>query len=306
MSSITTYCPTCGSVLDPAPDPVHGPVCPQCSAASYSVSEEPPRLWGAGTGFLVWLASVALTLGLPIIFAIAYLFVRALQTGQTPSLQTMTQDLSFVLVMVGSTLPAHLLILWICWLVVTSRGRRPFWRTLGWEWYPQFKWVHAVGLALLMLGVSFVFQKLLPHGETDFEKVLKLGYSVRVMIAVLAVVTAPLVEEIVYRGVLYGGIERAYGKGAAVVVATFLFAFVHIPQYLASAAALASILSLSLVLTLLRAWTGKLLPCVATHLVYNAIQAAVLLVPENAINNQPDQAALTLIWRIFEFGGISP
>jgi hypothetical protein len=255
----------------------------------------------------VWLASVALTLGLPIIFAIAYLVVRTLQTGQTPSLQTMTQDLSFVMVTVGSTLPAHLLILWICWLVVTSRGRRPFWRTLGWDWHTQFKWVHAVGLAFLMLGVAIVFDRLLPSRETDFVKLLRLGYSVRVMIAVLAVVTAPLVEEIVYRGVLYGGFESSYGKSAAVVVATFLFALVHAQQYWGSVAALASILSLSLVLTLLRAWTGKLLPCVATHLVYNAVQAAyLLLAPEKAINNQPDQAALMLIWRIFEFGGISP
>ncbi|HEV2665774.1 MAG TPA: type II CAAX endopeptidase family protein, partial [Blastocatellia bacterium] len=291
------------SALDPVPDAV----CQQCSAASYSVSEPQPRLWGAGTGILVWIASVALTIGLPIVFGVAYLIVKAFQTGQTPSLHTLTQELAFILVTVGSTIPAHLLILSICWLVVTSRGRRPFLRTLGWEWYPQFKWVHAVGLAFLMFGLMIVFQKLLPHRETDFEKILRLGYSVRVMIAILAVVTAPLVEEVVYRGVLYGGIEWAHGKVAAIVAVTFLFALVHAQQYWGSVASLAAILSLSLVLTLLRAWTGKLLPCVATHLVYNAIQAAILLMaPEEMINTQPDQAALTPVLQIFGLGGISP
>jgi hypothetical protein len=255
----------------------------------------------------VWIASVALTIGLPIFFGVAYLAVRMLRTGQSPSLQSLTNDLAFVLVTVGSTLPAHLLILSICWLVVTSRGRRPFLRTLGWEWYPQFKWVHAVGLAFLMNGLAFVFQNLLPHRETDLEKVLKLGYSVRVMIAILAVVTAPLVEEIVYRGVLYGGIERSQGRGAAVVGVTFLFALVHAQQYWGSVASLAAIFLLSLVLTLLRAWTGKLLPCVATHLVYNGIQAAVLLLaPEQALNDQPDQTALTLVCQILGLGVISP
>src|SRR5262245_10718173 len=303
MSSITAYCPTCGSALDPVPDAV----CQQCSAASYSVSAPQPRLWGAGTGLLVWIASVALTIGMPVVFAAFYLIVRALQTGQPTSLRALPQDLGFILVTVGSTLPAHLLILWICWFVVTSRGRRPFLRTLGWEWYPQFKWVHAVGLAFLMFGLMIVFQKLLPHRETDFEKILRLGYSVRVMIAILAVVTAPLVEEVVYRGVLYGGIERAHGKVAAIVAVTFLFAVVHAQQYWGSVASLAAILSLSLVLTLLRAWTGKLLPCVATHLVYNAIQAAILLMaPEEMISTQPDQAALTLVWQILGLGGISP
>ncbi|HZF40063.1 MAG TPA: CPBP family intramembrane glutamic endopeptidase [Blastocatellia bacterium] len=310
MSSIITYCPTCGLVLDPAPDPAHGGVCPQCSPVPlvpHSVSEEQAPLWGVGTGFFVWIASVALTIGLPIVFAVAYVVVRMLQTGQPPSLPTMMEDRGFILVTVGSTLPAHLLILLICWLVVTSRGRRPFWRTLGWEWYPQFKWVHAVGLAFLMLGVAIVFQKLLPHRETDFEKILMRGYSVRVMIAVLAVMTAPLVEEIVYRGVLYGGIERAHGKSAAVVVATFLFALVHVQQYWGSVATLATIFLLSLVLTMLRAWTGKLLPCVATHLVFNGIQAAgLLLTPDKAINSQPDQAALMLIWRILGLEGMGP
>src|SRR5262249_35184389 len=155
-----------------------------------------------------------------------------------------------------------------------------------------------------MLGVAIVFQRYLPHRETDLEKVLMRGYSVRVMIAVLAVATAPLVEEIVYRGVLYGGIERAHGRSAAIVVATLLFALGHFQQYWGSVASMATIFLLSLVLTTLRAWTGKLLPCVATHLVYNAIQAAILLLaPDEAINSQPDQAALTIIWRILVLGG---
>ncbi|MBO0863268.1 MAG: CPBP family intramembrane metalloprotease [Chloracidobacterium sp.] len=209
----------------------------------------------------------------------------------------MTEDMGFILVTVGSTLPAHLLILLICWLVVTWRGRRSFWRTLGWEWFPQFKWVHAVGLALLMFGVALVLQKLLPHHETDLEKLLLRGYPVRLMIAFLAVVTAPLVEEVVYRGVLYGGIEKTFGKRAAILVVTLLFAGVHVQQYWGSVASLATIFLLSFVLTTLRAWTGKLLPCVATHLVFNGIQAAILLLaPDEAVMSQPDRAALMIIW----------
>ena len=105
-----------------------------------------------------------------------------------------------------------------------------------------------------------------------------MGMAIRIMVAALAVVTAPLIEEIVYRGMIYSSVEGLMGKSAAVTFVTLLFALVHAPQYWGSAAALTAILSLSLVLTLLRAWTGKLLPCVATHLVYNAIQAVVLLV----------------------------
>jgi hypothetical protein len=228
----------------------------------------------------VWFASVALIVGLPLITGLGYLVIKALQTGQMP--QSLESDFGLVLVSVTSTFPAHLLTLLICWLVVTGRGRRPFLQTLGWGWHPQFKWVHAVGLAFLMMGVAVLSEKFLPHRETDLEKLLKLGLSVRILVAALAVLTAPLVEEVIYRGVLYTGIERDLGRSYGIVAVTFLFALVHVPQYWGSYAAITAIVSLSLVLTLLRAWTGKLLPCVATHLVYNGAQAVALLVaPDN-------------------------
>jgi uncharacterized protein len=150
-------------------------------------------------------------------------------------------------------------------------------------------------------------QYALPDKETDLEKLLKMGVEVRIMLAALAVATAPLIEEIVYRGVIYSSVDGLMGKGAAVTFVTLLFALVHAPQYWGSVASLTAILLLSFVLTLLRAWTGKLLPCVATHLVYNGIQAVGLLVaPQEMLNTQPNQAALTLVWQILGLGGISP
>jgi membrane protease YdiL (CAAX protease family) len=73
---------------------------------------------------------------------------------------------------------------------------------------------------------------------------------------------------------------------------TFIFALVHVPQYWGSVAAITAIVSLSLVLTLLRAWTGSLLPCVATHFVYNGVQAVfLLLAPEKALETVPQHSA---------------
>lgn len=296
MSSITTYCPICGSTLDPG----NGSVCAHCSETRIQPQGQ-HRLWGARAGFLVWLASVILTFGIPLIFSAIYLIAVIARTGQTPSLKTLDQDPAFYRINIFATFPAHLLILAICWRVVTSRGSRPFLQTLGWEWHPRFKWFHAIVVAILMLGVALLCERFLPHHETDFERILKMsGYLGRLMIVVMAVATAPLVEEVVYRGVLYGGIEKSAGKLTAILIVTLLFALVHVPQYQESVASIVAILSLSLALTSLRAWTGKLLPCVATHLVYNAIQAVPLLLPlEKTLNNQPDQSALILIWRFF-------
>src|SRR5262249_26438802 len=120
------------------------------------------------------------------------------------------------------------------------------------------------------------------------------------MVAALAVLTAPLIEEIVYRGVIYSAVEGLWGSGVAVAFVTALFALVHVPQYWGSYAAITAILSLSLVLTLLRRWTGKLLPCVATHLVYNGIQAGLLLAAsKKAPDKDQTEAALVALMCCF-------
>ncbi len=298
MTSLTTYCPTCGTPLETATDTT----CRQCESPlphipSWPVSESGDKLWGPGPGLLVWLGSVLLILGFQMAAVIIYLVIKVRETGQFP--KTFELDWLVAVLSIASTFPAHLLTLLICWLVVTGRGRRPFLPTVGWGWHPQFKWVHAVGLAFLMMGVAFGFEQLLPHQETDMEKLLKMGVSIRLLVAALAVLTAPIVEEMVYRGVLYSGLERAWGKAAGIGLVTLLFALVHVPQYWGSYAAITAILSLSLVLTALRAYTGKLLPCVATHLVYNGIQAvALIFAPDKMIEGS--QTAVALFGRLPE------
>jgi uncharacterized protein len=285
MSSLTTYCSNCGNEIDS----VFKQDCPHCA-----MTPTPPvgqKLWGSGTGLLVWIGSIGLLFGFQFIAIIIWFIIKYLESGSAP--RQIEMDWLITVLSVGSSFPAHLLTLLICWLVVTNRGQRSFGQTVGWSWHTQFKWVHAVALAVLMMGFGMLVERFIPNQETELDKLLKMGTSVRILIASLAVLTAPLVEEVVYRGVLYSGIERAWGKTAGIVLVTALFAGVHYFQYRASYAALTVIVSLSLVLTLLRATTGKLLPCIATHLVYNGLNAVILLMaPEQLPDTQSVKAAV--------------
>jgi uncharacterized protein len=264
----------------------------------YPAEPEGPKLWGPGTGLLVWLGSFLLILGFNLIALVIWLLGREWKTGEFP--RGIEMDWLFAVLSIASTFPAHLMTLLICWWVVTAAGRRPFWQTLGWSWHTQFKWVHAVALAFLMIGFGYLIDRVLPSQETDLERLLKMGTTVRILVASLAVLTAPLVEEVVYRGVLYSGIERAWGRSAGIVLVTLLFAGVHYFQYRASYAALTLIVSLSLVLTLLRAVTGRLLPCVATHLVYNGLNAVFLLAaPEEMLDTDTARTAVAVVCRGF-------
>jgi uncharacterized protein len=299
MSSTIYSCPTCGRALAAGT----GERCPECAptfhpepTATQSVAKWSDLFWA----FVVWGVSG----GFLLILGYGFRLALWLANRPLPEIQITRRE---AILSLAVTLIMHVATFMAAWLVVTKIGRRPFWRTLGWGWIPQFKMVHAVGLAFLMYGVAVSLQYALPDKETDLEKLLKMGVEVRIMLAALAVATAPLIEEIVYRGVIYSSVDGLMGKGAAVTFVTLLFALVHAPQYWGSVASLTAILLLSFVLTLLRAWTGKLLPCVATHLVYNGIQAVGLLVaPQEMLNTQPNQAALTLVWQILGLGGISP
>jgi membrane protease YdiL (CAAX protease family) len=91
------------------------------------------------------------------------------------------------------------------------------------------------------------------------------------------VFTAPLVEEIVYRGVMYPAAQRTFGTLWAVVVVSVLFAGVHVFQYFNNFAVVSVIAVLSVTLTLVRSRTRSILPCFVIHLVFNGLQAFFLV-----------------------------
>lgn len=256
------------------------------------------RMWDVAVAFGVWLVNLALTFIVPLIFVVGYvlLFNRAaiagLGRGQLPP--------GAVMATLIGTFASQVLTLALCWVVVMMRdGQQSFLASLGWSWHPQFKWVHAVGLALLMLGIAAVLSKVLPHRETDLERLLRVSFAVRITVGLIATFGAPLVEEIVYRGILYTALERAGGRAAGVAVVTLLFTLVHVPQYWGSVATITAILLLSVVLTGLRAWTGRLLPCVATHFVFNGIQSLMIIFGPQTVPPpapQPAVLLLRLLW----------
>ena len=97
-----------------------------------------------------------------------------------------------------------------------------------------------------------------------------------------------LAKEIIYRGVLYTAIEKNTGKWAAISVVTFLFWGVHVAQYYNSVATLVAVFVLSFVLTYLRAWTGKLLPGIIVHFIFNGVQGLVIVfAPQKALSPDP-------------------
>jgi membrane protease YdiL (CAAX protease family) len=252
--------------------------------------DEPP--WGLVAGFATWFASVALLLLMSLIFVIPYIFPHLMGGNQEALRDLLLTDKTAILLQILSTIPAHLLTLGVVWAVVTHFGKLPFWPTLGWSRSKHFGFWQSAGLALLMLGTGMLITKTLGGQETQLDKIISSSAAARYSTAFLATFTAPLVEEMVYRGVLYSALRRflvrlntAAGVAGAARVGTIsavfgvllLFTLVHVPQYWPNYGVIIVIFILSLTLTLVRAYTGRLLPCFIIHLVFNGASSLLIV-----------------------------
>ena len=262
--------------------------------------------WGVGSALFVWLVSLLLSVFIPVVFLIPYAAYRGITPSSPDYGPALTEfamgDKTAVLIQVLALLPIHILTVLLVWAVVTRFGKQSFWEAIGWGWAPRFRLWACIGLGVLLFVVaSFIAKWLGAETPTQLEQVINSSYGARIAISFLAVCTAPFVEEFVYRGVLYsalrrgiatlaGGVLSAFsvrlepesrervGVIGAVILVLALFTLIHVPQYWPNLGVIAAVGLLSVVLTLIRAYSGKLLPCIAIHLVFNGIQAIILLV----------------------------
>ena len=192
----------------------------------------------------------------------------------------MRTDSTAILLQVAAIIPAHIFTFILAWLVVTKFKKYSFRETLGWEWN-GFKIWHSFAIFAVFYGIAILLTTILGETETEFDRMLKSSRTVVYLVAFFATFTAPLVEEVIYRGLLYSAFQRTFGVVAAVLLVTVLFTAVHIPQYSSESvpnyASLITLLLLSLTLTLIRVRTGNLLPCIFLHTVINGVQSVMLI-----------------------------
>lgn len=233
--------------------------------------------WGSGIAVAVWVASVLLIVLVPTLFLMPYLFSQmggAIDQSQMTELAT--KDPVAIWIQVAAVLPVHFLTLLISWYVVTNFRKLPFRETLGWQ-SGGMRWWHYALILTGFIAVMITVGTLVPEKENDLLRILKSSKWALYTIAVLAVFTAPLVEEVIYRGILYSAFQRSVGTFAAVGLVTFLFSLVHVPQYWPSFSTIFLLTLLSLILTLVRVYSGNLLPCIILHTIFNAFQSALLI-----------------------------
>lgn len=139
---------------------------------------------------------------------------------------------------------------------------------------PRFKIIFiptVVGLVFAFLSASIIVAREI-QPETPLSEILESAPSVPAVIIflVLAVLLAPLFEEIIFRGYFYYVLSQRKGPVFAIYVVALSFGLLHVDQYWGDWLAVGMVMALGFVLTLLRAWTGSTLASAVTHYVYNA------------------------------------
>jgi uncharacterized protein len=267
---------------------------PERSNSGLAPSPDNPP-WQSWEAIGVWIASVLFIVIIPAIFLLPYLAMNGVQLTDSEALvEFVKTDAMSIVVQILAIIPAHLLTVALAWLVVTRGKRFSFkemlgWRSGGFAWWQYI--VVLVGFGLIAVAVS----NLIPEQENELLRILKSSRLAVYVVAIVATLTAPFVEELVYRGVLYSAFQRALGVPAAFLLVTFLFAIVHVPQYWPSFSTIILLTLLSLILTSIRVKTGNLLPCVIFHTLFNGLQS-LLLIFEPYLRQFEQQEPLSFIF----------
>jgi membrane protease YdiL (CAAX protease family) len=103
----------------------------------------------------------------------------------------------------------------------------------------------------------------------------------QILNGVSVMLLAPFTEEILFRGVLYGGYRKSFGAFGAAVLTTGLFCMLHLPQVAHYTAMLIGVVVASLAELAARLSSGAVGPAIGVHAGYNTFLFALALLRQH-------------------------
>jgi len=110
-----------------------------------------------------------------------------------------------------------------------------------------------------------------PPTQQVLREMPAMGAGPRLTMAAIAVLVAPLAEEMLFRGVLFAAMRARFGFWAAALASSLVFGVVHLAP-----AQLLPLAALGMVLAWMYERTGSLWPSVVAHTVQNAYVMAMM------------------------------
>lgn len=128
---------------------------------------------------------------------------------------------------------------------------------------------------LLDKGLDPIFEGIFPQSEQDYQEMIQSLTKSPMTSLIQVCVLAPVMEEILMRGVVLGGLKNSYGTVAALLISSVLFACLHFNMVQTLSAFVCGI-----VLGLLYIRTNSVFCCMIAHSGYNLISYVVMIYPQ--------------------------
>lgn len=179
------------------------------------------------------------------------------------------------------------LALWLSWLLRrlgTALREDGSPSGIGWRPAPGRAYGFALLLALALIACVILLFRILPPDQVKLETMdtakLFLGPAwAQVAILATIFILAPIVEEILFRGIFFAGVAAKWGAGSATILTSLLFIMVHAPEKIHYIPGFLDVGMLSLVACWLRLRCRSIRPGILLHMTYNTglLLAAPLL-----------------------------
>ncbi len=137
----------------------------------------------------------------------------------------------------------------------------------------------------ITLGFSFFWQfleKLYPGLNLGAEPYERYSGSLFWVLAFFAVMMAPLLEELIFRGFIQSTFHKYVSRGWSVFWAAVVFLSLHL-QYIHNIKAIAAVMTLGLCFGIWRERTRSLLPGICAHWFNNGLATLALLVQRHSL-----------------------
>jgi membrane protease YdiL (CAAX protease family) len=166
------------------------------------------------------------------------------------------------------------------YLVLAARiqHHQPFWKSLGWRKPTAAQVLLFVTCGAVLAVAINLAPPLLPDTPQFPLEQLFTSPAASYAIGAFAIGVAPVVEELVFRGLLFAIFERAVGLSFAIATTATLFAGLHLQEYWHAWNHLLMIFVVGVVFSLARGKSGSLTPSIFLHVGYNACMMGSLFI----------------------------
>jgi hypothetical protein len=155
------------------------------------------------------------------------------------------------------------------YILVAVGHAQPFWVMLRWRRITAGKtFACLVGGAFMTVAIALLPPVLPDANQFPLENLFN-SRAAACAIGAFAILVAPLMEEMIFRGVLFGIFESQVGLRFAILTTAILFGGLHVPEYWGAWNHMFLIFLVGLVFSLARGRSGSLAPSVFLHVGYN-------------------------------------